>query len=228
MSSLPRVLIWLLAVLAATGAAVEPAVGREEWRFTAMLDGKEIGFQTFSVDHRDADRIVRIEAQFDVTLLFVPVYGYSHRNREVWRDGCLRQIDAETDDNGDRYRVIGRQVGDRFDVEANGERRRLSGCIMSFAYWDPAFLQRTRLLNSQTGDYQAVSIAPLGQEKLKIQRQFLNVRRYRLTAEGMKIDLWYSDEGRWVQLASAVNGDSVLTLKLKAFVDGSSAHRNEP
>jgi hypothetical protein len=77
---------------------------------------------------------------------------------------------------------------------------------MSFAYWNPKMLEQPRLLNTQTGELTDVRVEPLGEEKLTVRGAPLRARRYALTAEDLRIDLWYTAQAEWVQLESRVSG----------------------
>jgi hypothetical protein len=77
----------------------------------------------------------------------------------------------------------------------------LSGCVMSFAYWNPAILQQQRLLNTQTGEYVDVSVQRLG-ESSPPQSDDPPAAHYRIRSADAAIDLWYSAELDWLALSS--------------------------
>jgi hypothetical protein len=77
-------------------------------------------------------------------------YRYRHDSREVFRDGRLQDIRSTTDDNGTKYRVEGEAIGGDLRI-AREDDEQANGCLTTFAYWDPAFLNQNRLLNAQTG-----------------------------------------------------------------------------
>lgn len=200
--------------LALSGAALATTEPASELLFRVMLDDKDIGVHRFSVAREDDRELVEIEADFDVTFLAIPVYSYDHRNREVWRGGCLERIESRTDDNGDEYRVDGEDLGDRFVVSTKDDTIELDAeCVMSFAYWNRDFLSQGRLLNSQTGEYLPVSVEELGTESLRIGDASMTAKRYRLVNRDEEIDIsvWYDTaSGRWLSLESRVGGKRVL------------------
>ena len=196
-----RAALLLLALLspAATFASAE-----QEWRFRVLLDDREIGSHRFTVTDREFAREVESEARFTVRFLFLDAYRYVHRARERWSGGCLETIDAQTDDNGRRYTVRGSRDldGERLDVVTTEGRTSLTGCVMSFAYWDPAMLRQPRLLNAQTGEHDAVRVEELGEEPVRVRDRELLARRYAVHADGFRVDLWYAPGDRWVGLES--------------------------
>ncbi len=129
------------------------AQAASEWRFTAYLDDKPIGYHRFALSEENGERRLVSEARFDVKFLFVSAYRYAHDNREYWRGDCLARIEAVTDANGKNYRVRGHLSNDEFEVDTGREQTALPACVMSFAYWNPLFLQQPRLLNAQNGEY---------------------------------------------------------------------------
>jgi hypothetical protein len=86
---------------------------------------------------------------------------------------------------------------------------------MSFAYWNPEILRQTRLLNSQTGQYEAVTIAAMGEEKITVRGAAVQAKRYRITGPKNPIDLWYSADNSWLALQSTLDGGRRLRYLLK-------------
>jgi hypothetical protein len=205
-----RVALGLVAALAAAGAQASV----ERLSFDVFLDGDPIGSHVFQFAETDTAQRVDIEATFDVTVLFIPVYSYRHSNTEVWRGGCLQEIRSETDANGKRYAVRGEGLGDAFRVETGSQSRLVEAdCVMSFAYWDRDILQQQRLLNSQTGELVEVDIEALGASILTIAGESTTAEAYRISApaDGVDIRVYYApDDGRWLALESVVDGGRVM------------------
>jgi hypothetical protein len=182
--------------------------------FRVMLDDREIGYHRFRVAQRDGREVIEIDAEFKVTFFAIPVYRYDHRNREIWRQGCLESIVSVTDDDGDEFEVEGRRSERGFEISTlDGEQRIESACIMSFAYWNQDFLQQERLLNAQNGEYLAIDIESGDAEILKLPRREVAASSYRLRNADKDIDItvWYEREsGRWLSLESRVEGGRVV------------------
>ena len=70
-------------------------------------------------------------------------------------------------------------------------------------------------LNPQTGEFDAVEIDAVGEEQITVQGAVRTARRYRLRTPSLRIDLWYSPEGQWLQLASPARGDRQLLYRLR-------------
>ncbi len=196
-------------------ANVNESSDSREWNFQVYLNDSPIGFHNFRLNPQENGYELETEARFKVKFLFVTAYRYQHENVETWRNGCLERIEARTNDNGDRFRVIGQRDAGGFDLAATAGPDSLdAGCVRTFAYWDLAALQDTQLLNSQTGAYQPVEVALIGRESIDVAGEPVVADRYSLNAEGLDLDLWYTPEGEWLALTSTVEKGRQLRYEL--------------
>lgn len=208
-------------------SAAAPAAGR--WQFAVTLDGRPVGEHRFEVRPGDgADAwSVSSDARYRVTLLGIPVYRYSHEAQERWQGGCLRQLSARTDDNGQPLTVRAEPDGDGLrihtlagaaaapqpDAAAAGARV-APGCLMSYAYWRPDLVRQSRLLNPQTGRVEAVRFTPAGTQALPVDGRELPAQGWQLSVAGSTVVVWYLPSGRWVGLDATVAGDRQLRYRL--------------
>ena len=218
----------LLLTLAASSAATAaepkdwpkdwPKEWPKEWRFTALLDGKPIGYHNFKLVETDGKRELTSEARFNVKLLFVSVYKYVHDDKEIYRGDCLDSIDARTNDNGTDLIVKGsldvQSLTQSFSVSDGKSRKALGPCIMTFAYWNPHILEQKQLLNSQTGKYEPVKIEKLADETVMARGKQAQANKYVLTGDKLKIELWYSKDMQWLGLQSTAEGGRKLLYRM--------------
>jgi Family of unknown function (DUF6134) len=205
--ALAPVLAPLLAIMAFTagtasaqGSGSEGAIEEGEWNFTATLDGKPIGTHRFVVGGSPAARSVDSRADFVVRMLGVSLYRYRHHAEERWAGDCLRELRADTDDDGVRQ-----QVSRRYDDE----------CLMSFAYWNPRLVKQQRLIDPQTGKSESVRFEPLPAANIEVRGQAVRARGWRLQAAQQRIRIWYAaDSGRWIGLDAETKGDRQLSYRL--------------
>jgi hypothetical protein len=200
-----------LLALSCAAAVANP----KKWEFQVFLDDTAIGHHHFVVNDKGAERELTTDARFDVKVLFINAYRYVHDASERWRGNCLASLNARTDDNGKPSAVQADQQGERVSVVSPRGREALDGCVMSFAYWNPEILRQTRLLNSQTGQYEAVTIAAMGEEKITVRGAPVQAKRYRITGPKNPIDLWYSADNSWLALQSTLDGGRRLRYLLK-------------
>jgi hypothetical protein len=206
-----------LAVPPTANAFVPP--GERTWNFRVLLGDKDIGEHRFSIRNEGARDVVRINADFDVKILFVNAYSYDHENVEHWVGDCMHRIEAETDDNGDLSRVLGARTDAGFTVErtstAEGsvmpEPLIPTDCVRSFAYWNPEILRSDRLLNAQTGEWVNVEISDLGADEVEVDGQPVAARKYRIGMDQGPITLWYAQDNQlWLALEAVTEGGRTL------------------
>lgn len=200
----------LLVLCLGAGPGVLQASQARHYDFKVFLDGREIGYHRFSVVPNASRTYVTSEAHFDVKIWFVTVYQYRHTSNEVWESGCLRAIDASTDDNGTQLSVRGQRRDDRLSLQTASGPQRVQGCVRTFAYWDVALLDRPRLLNAQTGEMVPVEVKRLNDAPIEIRGESVLAQRYRIDNEEFRIDLWYSQDRRWLALESTTEGGARL------------------
>ena len=196
----------LLAAIAAAESRV--------WDFRATLDGTPIGYHRFTLSEAGANRELKSDTQFQVRVLGVTAYRYTHEATERWRGECLDRLTARTDDNGKRTIVDAVSEGERLSVRGSRGPAVLDGCVMTFAYWNPQILRQSRLLNPQTGVYEPAKVLAQGEEAITVRGSRVMARRYRIDSAGGPIDLWYSANDEWLALESAVAGGRRLRYQL--------------
>jgi hypothetical protein len=99
-------------------------------------------------------------------------------------------------------------------VERGAEQELLPDCVMSFAYWNPEFLQQKRLLNPQTGEFLDVDIEAMGTEDLEVRGEKIAAERYRITGRDIDIMVWYSENNEWLSLQSVVKNGRIIRYEL--------------
>lgn len=207
---LPVLLALSLAMPVIAGATGDS----KSWDFSVLLDGDRIGYHRFELVEDGDRRRIESEAKFDVRFLFINAFRYRHNATEVWTDGCLREIDTRTQANGKKLAVSGATVEDRLIIDAGASETEFDDCVMTFAYWDPDFLQEPRLLNSQSGEYVDVAVESLGVQPVMVRGQEVDASVYRLTAKKLELKLWYSPDDEWLALESVAKGGRIIRYEL--------------
>jgi hypothetical protein len=205
----------ILAVFVILPSVAESRVEDERsLLFSVHLDGSRIGYHRFELlpDEQGVD--VVSEAEFDVDFLFFNAFTYRHLNRESWDGQCLETIDAETRENDKQFSVVGRRVDDRFVIETDGDAQTLQSCVMTFAYWNPEFLDQSKLLNPQSGEYLPVEVEALGEREIIARGQTVTATAYRVTAKDRELTVYYSDKGKWVGLESVARNGKIIRYEL--------------
>jgi hypothetical protein len=210
----------LSIALVPSGACVPVEAATATWDFQVFLDDKEIGSHRFDMVEEGGGRTLRSKARFNVRFLFVNAYHYEHEALEGWEGDCLASLKARTDDNGTLQTVEAEHRSNETVVRARRGTERLGQCVMTFAYWNPTILTQARLLNAQNGEYVDVSIEQTATETLSVGGASIPARRYALRSRQtggppLAIDLWYSQDNRWLALESVTAGGRRLKYRLK-------------
>jgi hypothetical protein len=196
------VIAWML--LAACAGAARAGDGTRSWNFRVYLNQDPIGYHNFQLTtHGDAHDLKSV-AHYLVKVLFINAYHYDHQASESWSGNCLQRLESSSDDDGTAYTVHGQGDEHGFDVNTTKGQYSLPGCAMSFAYWNPVMLQQTHLINPETGEDVAVVINHIGEESVEVHKAPVHAQRYHLHSAKLEIDLWYSDQGEWLALESAL------------------------
>jgi len=204
-----------LVLAAAASAASTCAATGGEWRFRVLLDDAEIGEHRFSVAASGDERKVTSDASFVVRFLGIVAYRYSHKAAERWRGDCLVELQARTDDDGKSTRVHAEARDEASPASLDATVQPLAGCVMSFAYWNPAMREQTQLLNAQTGRTEAVKVSAQGGGTIDVRGQPTTATRWRITGPVRPVDVWYTAKGEWIGLDSTVAGNRKLSYRLK-------------
>jgi hypothetical protein len=202
------------------GLILSPASAQEsgddvvQWDFNVFLDDKRVGKHRFVVSEENGTKQVRSEASFLYKIFFISAYRYEHQADERWAGNCLADIAADTNVNGKRTEVSGEQSNIGFVVDSGDGSVALPECVMTFAYWNPIFLEQPRLLNPQTGEYVDVVVEEIGPELLEVRGLPVSATRFRLTASKIDLTLWYSPDDEWLALESVAKGGRIIRYEL--------------
>ena len=206
-----RMLVVTLSLALAVSAVEASTATTADWRFEVFLNNKPIGFHDFRVTSEDGEQRIEIDADFAVKVLFVTAYRYEHQNTERWEGNCLTGIEADTNANGKSFQVRGERSDDGFSLTTGPTPEALPGCVQTFAYWNKSILSAKRLLNSQTGTYEPVSVTALGVEEIDVNGTPVRSNRYELMVGDNPISLWYdASDNRWLALETAAAGGRTL------------------
>ena len=202
----------ILGLLAWTAGARAHA-DEAAYLYGVWYGDKRIGEHEFLISRSPEDGLhVRSEATMEFRVLFVPVYRYRHVAEEIWQDGCLTDLSAETNDNGTRYALRALARSGTLTLEQDAPAPQATevaalDCPASFAYWNRELLHQEQLLNPQTGVLSPVSLIAEGTELI----DGAPARRYRLSAEGLSpIWLWYrATDDLWLRLETERDGHTI-------------------
>ncbi|HEU0069857.1 MAG TPA: DUF6134 family protein [Alphaproteobacteria bacterium] len=195
-----------LALMAAGVTAAEATPLPPNLSFDVVRGGESIG--THKVEfRRDGDNLtVDIAIDLTVRLAFIPVFRYTHRNTEVWRDGKLVRLDSTTDDDGTKYRVSAEATAEGLKVtDAEGRSYIAPPDTVPTSYWNAALLERNELLNTQDGTLMPISVESR-------QGSADGATHFHLIKgeDATPIDVWYDARGKnWSKLRFIARGSTI-------------------
>lgn len=172
--------------------------------------GKPLGFQQINFSRSEAgELVVDVHIEIDFKLGPIPLFRYLHDNREIWRDGKLLSLKSKTFNNGEDVAVDlkledGRYVGTGTDFADN-----LEAPLLSTSYFNPNFIRQNAFISSQDGRLLPSEIETLGQEVLAIRGAPVQATRFRISGK-LRIDIWYTDAGQWVQTEFSRGGNTLV------------------
>lgn len=203
------------SVLATIGSAwCLPGVGRAQpvatpLAFTVLRDGAPIG--THRVEFKQEGDALAVDISIDmvVKIALIPVYRYSHRSREIWRQGLLQTLEARTNDDGTRTEVRARSQSNGLAVEGSGGSFLAPASTEPTSYWHEDMTLRSRLLDTQNGVIVDVTARKTGMRRATIAGREIDVRSYELSGD-LTSRLGYSTAGEWVDLAFLARGSRIV------------------
>ena len=195
-----------IATLFAATLAAHADDGTRTYAFKAFLDGKPIGAHVFMVVDEGNARKVTSEADFRVKIIGITAYHYHHHADEQWSGDCLSALAASTDDDGKPASVRLAKSGDANEITTNAGSKSEPGCLMTYAYWNPALREQKRLLNPQTGKVDAVKVERMASGHVMVGGREVAATDWRITGGDSPVDVWISEQGDWVGLDSMVGG----------------------
>lgn len=179
-------------------------------RFTVRALGRNIGTQTNTVTRQGNQLTSQVNINIDVKIFGVRLYRYRMNNTEVWEDGQLVSIDAETRENDDRPdRVRARPLNSKLQLESP----RYTGVLdptdlATTTYWTKAFLERETWLSTQDGERYDVSFNAPEPTSFSVGGQPVEALRYQVQGD-LPISLYYDLNDEWIGTNFEVRGRSV-------------------
>ena len=118
----------------------------------------------------------------------------------------MSKIESTTRSNKKKFKVSGRKDKENFSIDTLAENAIHQGCLYTFAYWNPDFLLQDRLVNSQTGEIEEVTVSKLDTDSNSLTGYVVNAK------EG-PIKVWYEDE-TWIGLESTLKNGRTLRYEI--------------
>ena len=200
-----------LGALAATPAAAQRASPTpRDLAFRVTRKGSPMGTLRASFT-RDGDRlIVRTRVELAVHAAFIRVFHYTHDSTETWRGEQLLSLEADTHDDGQRYRVRATPAGEGLRLEGPlatltvPPRTLTSNCV-----WHPAFTRQRTLIDCEKGRHETLTVETLGQRSLVVMGAPRLATGHRIIVSYARGEVWHDAAGEWVHSVFQTKGETL-------------------
>jgi len=210
---LNKVVLCILMLLPQAGiAAGVPSNGILD--FVILRNGSEIGHHVIRFEKLADSVIVRIEAQVDYRIAFIPFYTFRHVSREVWRGGQLIDMTAETNDNGCDFSINVKAEGDAFRLSVNGVETPIDAGVIPASLWNIALVESGKILDPADGELMQVAIRNSGEEVINVRGRDVRARHFVMTGDFQR-DLWYDNSGVLVHVRFTGEDGSEIRYELR-------------
>ena len=182
--------------------------------FAILRNGEQIGRHVIRFERRGEPTIVRIVAEVDYRVAFIPLYTFRHSALETWRGGNLIAMSAETNDNGDDYNIELTTNGDSGALTVNGETASVAATSRPASLWNNAAVGNQRIVDPADGELMNVSVTSPGAETITVRGHEIRAIRYEMTGDFQRI-LWFDERNVLVQVAFEGEDGSKLRYVLR-------------
>lgn len=219
----------LAAGLAGAGLSLLPAVSRaraetcvfppsETIHYKILRKGDKLGEHIASFTRDGNTLIARNDMEIVARLLGIPVYRYEHTSEEIWNDGWLTAVRSKTNKDGKKKRLEGSRSDHALRYTADGQKRTLSGYVLTTSLWHRDTPHERNLLDIEDGDVKTVQGHLVGTEEVPVAGNMVQAKHFRLASGGRDAwrEVWYDDACRLVRVEFENGKDgSRITLEPK-------------
>jgi hypothetical protein len=196
------------------GSSRAAAADTEVRDFNVLVDGSRAGDYHLTLQRQDDGTVtMTLQSEVRVKVLGVSFYSYTYRGREVWKDGRLRRLDSNGQENGKPFTVSAVPDGGGLRVTFNGQAHAARPDVWTMTYWQlPPAPDRDRplpLLGCDNGREVDGRLQYLGTERLTVAGQEQACAHYRVTGSTPH-ELWYDAQERVVRQEWVVDGHKTV------------------
>lgn len=164
--------------------------------FVLMRDGESIGHHLIQFKDEGSRLTVTIDVEIGVNVLFVPIFEFRHKAREIWENGQLIDLESTTHDNGSDHELTVKRTADGLSVVMNGVKSIAPTGVIPTSLWNRDALKQDALLSSVHGAIMPLSVTPLGDSSVEAGKRKLQTAGFLIDAKpDFKREVWYDAEG---------------------------------
>lgn len=218
-----------LAALLATGfgpASAEraaddagPRPASFEASFRILRNGTPIGEHRYRFSLADGTLTVTSDASATVSVLGLPVYRFTQRVQEAWRDGRLLSLEAATDDNGVRTNVSAQATAQGLVVDGPRGRAIATPSAIPTTYWNVGTVRGAQLIDTRDGEVMSRPVTPLAWERIPVAGEAAVAAQHFRIDGRMPCHIWYDAHGVWQRAACQTEHGWIEDVPIRASGD---------
>jgi hypothetical protein len=168
--------------------------------FDILRDGNKIGTELVEIDKDGNTTNIKFTTHISVVVMYIEVYRFDHSATETWTDGKFVSYKASTDDNGTKHDILANASEDKVDLDIDGKHSEGAPDLIPASWWSRDFVNRTDMLDSETGRLISIKVTDLGDEPLVQNGTTIQAHHYKVSGD-VNRDLWF-------------DGDALVRIKL--------------
>lgn len=197
------------AALAAPGALWAAGSARRD--FIITLGRRQIGASTIALRRQGAQITADISAHLDISILGLLSFSYDLRAREMWANGRLQSLEAQTDNDGSLETVRATATSDGVQVHGTAFSGLVRGNPATTSFFAADFLTRPQWISTQDGNPLSIRAGNSGTIAVETPGGSVNANRYIVSGD-MDIELYYTAQGEWIGSQRSIAGQRVKFL----------------
>jgi hypothetical protein len=204
-----------LALLPTAHARAQaPGLSKRKIAFDVWRNGQAIGAHSVDIEGDESDLKVTTNVDFLVKFGPIPVFHYTFRSYETWRDGKFNALESHTETNGRRDQIHVTSGASGVTIQtARGQTHTAPADALPLSHWNQHAL-RNPLFNPQTGAMLRERIARQDGDALRLpDGRLIAATKVTLVGDTEIID-WYDEAGAWVALRGRLKDGSYLDYRL--------------
>ncbi|MGH6959850.1 MAG: DUF6134 family protein [Dongiaceae bacterium] len=181
-----------------------------------MRDGVEIGSRTLEY-RRVGDRlIVRTVFDIDFRFLGLTVYRYRQVSEEEWQRGRLERLTTDTDDDGERHRLVLHRAGKALRGTYDDVPVTHADTLWPASFWNEAITGHTLLIDPIAGGLLEVTVRKEGIQRVEVAGSSVMARHFRMRGD-LDRDVWYGPDGELIQIMFEGRDGTPITIRRRSL-----------
>lgn len=191
-----------------------PLAPDQRIKFDVFRNGSNIGHHTVDVTQTGDTTIADVEIALEVSVGPIVFFRYLHRNQEIWEGNQFVSFVAETDNDGEAFKIRAERQADGIFVSREHDEDFLipDFSALPTTYWNPHTLSSNLMIDTQQGRLMEVSVKEGDWQQIDTKAGTVEAQRFDV-AGGLNLSIWYDRAGVWSKLQFPLDGADFHYLK---------------